>query len=651
IEKLYSQGIPNHGPTQTKSIDEILKEIEQEAGLHAQNNILPLEEQLSFSDTLTYSHSQAQDITNPSILPPLNSLQEQLSLSDTLTFSHSQAQNSTFPILQIIPILEPTKGGYSMTEEPEIVLEFYDESQALQLELNDIELILNLVESAGEPTQDSPNSLGLITDFIGILLFKIPSVDAAKPENLKDTKDIAKDNKSSDKAKIKQLKNEIKQLKQDKTLSTDEIKDLKSKLKILALQLKETKQNAKLNSEITKIEKLANEFKETQKDNWNGNKETITAEIFDSKNNKVNLAVEFVKQREGKFNIKIDPLNAKPGIYKIKTILNVNGNQFVSESQFAWGLVSVNSMKSIYKPTETAKFEIVILNATGNPVCPANVLMQIIAPNLQSTTLSSNDIVEDSCGLYTADYPTSVTGNYTINVQADTGNGIANFETYFTVLDKYDYDIIRYTPSKIDPFTEPNDFDVEIDITSFVGNNELTIRDYVPSSFNIFNTDATVETIGNQKVITWHKTPKDGFVDTLVYSYSVPLITPELYPLGKITIDQSGIPTFTEARNWFVAVDPQFLVSTDVSTIDDKWQNSNKRIVAINSTHLYSFYLDGASDLHYDSSTNGGYTWTTGADLYSPDTGISYNGMGVWYEPSTPGRTNKVIHIAAFDSG
>ena len=141
--------------------------------------------------------------------------------------------------------------------------------------------------------------------------------------------------------------------------------------------------------------------------------------------------------------------------------------------------------------------------------------MQITDPNSSSTILTSNDIYESSCGLYLTNYPTTVTGNYTINVQANTGNGIVNFATYFTVLDYYDYDIIRNTDSKIDPFNNPNDNDVEIDITSFVGDKIITIKEFVPSSFGIFNTDATVETVGDEKILTWVRTPQNGLVDTI----------------------------------------------------------------------------------------------------------------------------------------
>jgi len=75
IGQIYSEGISTHGPTQTKSLDEILREMEQEAGIYTQNSTSKIPQaQLSLSDTLSFSYFQAQII-------PSNALQAQLSLN------------------------------------------------------------------------------------------------------------------------------------------------------------------------------------------------------------------------------------------------------------------------------------------------------------------------------------------------------------------------------------------------------------------------------------------------------------------------------------------------------------------------------------------------------------------------------------------
>ncbi|WP_371504377.1 LamG-like jellyroll fold domain-containing protein, partial [Nitrosopumilus adriaticus] len=641
IGQLYSGGIASHS-TQTKSLDEILREIEIEAGLHAELTDQTLQAQLFILDSLSFSHSQAQNGSQTlQAQTTSDSLQAQLSLSDYLSTVYSQAPNSTSASLvipKITPILTPTKDTFTIAEDAEITFEFFDETEAMAQDLENLDVSLKTSETDIENAQNP----SFLDDAFGLFVLPIPEADAAK------------DDKTSMKAKIKQLQKEIKQIKKSEKVSEAELLKIKNKIQLLIDQIKDEvkeskkqKKIDKLNSVIEKLEKITNK-QQKQKDNWIDSKETITVEVYDANNNKAELDVVFEKQREGKFSIKIDPTNAKPGIYKIKSILNVDGKQYINESEFAWGLVSVNSIKSIYKPEETAELEIVVLNGTGAPVCPANIVMEITDPSLSSVILTSDDVLENSCGLYKANYPnTSLTGNYTVNIQANTGNGIVNFATYFTVLETFDYDIIRTTESKIDPFVDPNDFDVGIEIKSFVGDDEIIIREYVPSSFGVFNTDASIETIGDQKVLTWIRTPENGLLDTIEYSYSVPLITPQLYPLGQIQIEQNDSSIFTEARNWFVAVDPHFLIDASVTTNNDRWQDASKRTVAVNGSHVYTFYIDAQQDLAYSYSTNGGNTWIYGGEL--SNTADLYLGLATWYEPDTSGLTEDVIHIATYD--
>ncbi|MEM3173211.1 MAG: FixH family protein, partial [Candidatus Nitrosotenuis sp.] len=246
--------------------------------------------------------------------------------------------------------------------------------------------------------------------------------------------------------------------------------------------------------------------------------------------------------------------NNKNSLNSRKT-LKVDGQEYVLEDQFAWGLVSVNTQKSIYRPGETADLVIVVLDNGGHPVCDSNISLTVTDPNLQNTTLSSgNGITANSeCGLYDASYTTGMEGNYTIHVQAQTPNGITNFDTEFTVKSVYDYDIIRTAQSKIDPVTNPNLFNVTIDIESFVGSNPVTIKEHIPNVFDVI-TDGTVEEGNGTKTITWIR-GLDQNKTSVSYSYSIPLEFPRLYALGKVEIIQNN-QTFVEARNWYVAADP-----------------------------------------------------------------------------------------------
>jgi len=131
----------------------------------------------------------------------------------------------------------------------------------------------------------------------------------------------------------------------------------------------------------------------------------------DSSGNQISLAHEYEKIRDGKFKLKLSfDQNPNPGLYKVKTTINVNGETHIVEDEFAWGLVSLNTEKSIYRPGETAEFIIVVLDSKGHPVCDANLSMIISDPSLKNHALSSGNgiVANQECGLYDAEFVTVV---------------------------------------------------------------------------------------------------------------------------------------------------------------------------------------------------------------------------------------------------
>src|SRR6267143_206645 len=170
------------------------------------------------------------------------------------------------------------------------------------------------------------------------------------------------------------------------------------------------------------------------------------------------------------------------------------------------------------------------------------------------------------CGLYDANFTTTSEGNYTIGISAQNPSGTATFSTSFLVQSSYAFDIIRTADSKIDPVNNPNSFNVQIDIGSYVKTDSVKIQEFVPSVFNV-TTDAKVETLGDTKILTWDKDLISNKT-SIQYSYSVPLEFPRLYALGPMQITYGNNQTFTEARSWFVANDPansQFVQGTGIT--------------------------------------------------------------------------------------
>ncbi|MCV0420259.1 MAG: hypothetical protein K5804_18600, partial [Microbacterium sp.] len=459
------------------------------------------------------------------------------------------------------------------------------------------------------------------------------------------------DNKENKKVlqENKQLKKELnKELKQLKKELNTELKEIKN----IAIQMKKTEKK----SQYEKLENslaIAEQFSDisvnaTQKQTWKGLQTEIKTEFYDAKGNLIQIESEITKIRLGMFDIKVLATDmTRPGLYTLKTTLDVNGQQFISENQFTWGLVTVNSESSIYPLDETVRFDIAVLNGTGNPVCGADISMNVIDPNLSSILMTSENEVSpsSSCGLYHSYFETDVLGNHTVYVKAQTNTGTVDFTTYFLVQDYVEYDIYRNAETKIDPFNYDNEFPVHIEIESFVGTNPMTITEYVPSFFDV-KTDGMIQVVNDKKAITWTVTPNEENVASVSYAYSVPLETPQLYALGKIEVKQEGVPLFTEARNWYIAVDPEILIDSSVSTNAFDNMNSGSGSVVVNATSVYQFYIATGSDLAYRYSDDRGQTWGSEVILSAG----SYLKLDVWYDKWTLGGTGDNIHVAVIDS-
>ena len=303
-------------------------------------------------------------------------------------------------------------------------------------------------------------------------------------------------------------------------------------------------------------------------------KESIKTFVYNCKGELTDIEAEIEDMGGGTFSIKLPGKRAfRAGLYRLSVELVKEEHVYVLEDEFLWGLVSLNTRKSIYKPGETAEFIIVALDKDGRPVCNADISMTVTNPNNEKTVYRMSDgtiLPGEECGLYHANYPTEIEGNHTITVNALIGGVEVAFDTYFSVKQDYAFDIIRTAQSKIDP-TRQDRFDVKIDVESFTDADSVTIREFVPAEFDVFSTDAaSVLLEDDTKTITWNKDLIDKRT-SVSYSYAVPHIWPYLYALGPAEIDYDG-KTFTEARPWYVAVDP--ISSTyDYSTGNgtDKW--------------------------------------------------------------------------------
>ena len=183
------------------------------------------------------------------------------------------------------------------------------------------------------------------------------------------------------------------------------------------------------------------------------------------------------------------PSSFRPGKYTVE-ISGPNG--IISTQEFTWGVLAINTDKSIYLPNQTADIAMAVLDSQGEVVCNAGVTLQIIAPNGQETDLSTKDgtiIINPECKIhavtdkpdYEASYQTGGAGNYSMTLTATTSNGSYSITDGFQVRNSVPFDVQRISATRIYP---PDTYPVTIKIHAnedFKGK----IVETVPSSFQI----------------------------------------------------------------------------------------------------------------------------------------------------------------------
>lgn len=213
----------------------------------------------------------------------------------------------------------------------------------------------------------------------------------------------------------------------------------------------------------------------------------VNVEVLDVEGKKAPVAIEQTKTMTETI-IAIEPTTQfRPGKYKL-VVTNKDG--FRSEQDFRWGVLAINTNRSIYQAGQTVNLSIAVLNDKGDMVCDAKVELKIshtkedilstdngkIVTNPQCT--SHNFSLEPD---YEATYQVGEPGVYAMTLTAQTSNGTYTITDMFQVEENVAFDIERVSATRIYP---PNDYPVTFNITANQ-DFEGTITETVPEGFSI----------------------------------------------------------------------------------------------------------------------------------------------------------------------
>jgi murein DD-endopeptidase MepM/ murein hydrolase activator NlpD len=190
------------------------------------------------------------------------------------------------------------------------------------------------------------------------------------------------------------------------------------------------------------------------------------------------------------------PREFRPGRFRLK-VTTSDGQ--VSMQDFTWGVLALNPNKSIYRPQETARLSMAVLDEAGGMVCNALLTLEITDPDGKTTVVTTEDktiIVNPECQVkgyvakpdYESTYMVNGIGGYTMRLHATTKNGQYSIIDGFEVRDAVAFDVERVSNTRLFP---PVTYPMEISVTAaedFSG----TIEEVVPGHVAINKLDGVV---------------------------------------------------------------------------------------------------------------------------------------------------------------
>ncbi|MBN1156146.1 hypothetical protein JXA85_00885 [Candidatus Woesearchaeota archaeon] len=294
--------------------------------------------------------------------------------------------------------------------------------------------------------------------------------------------------------------------------------------------------------------------------------------------------IEFIDNKNFRINVP-STRSFKPGKYRLH--VEIDGK--IIEQDFTWGVLAINTHKSIYLPDEEAFIGMGVLDDEGKMVCDANVTLTVISPANEITTLSTsngNIMISDECSVYGitnlpdyyAHYNVTGVGTYIMELTAVTPNGIREIVDSFTVQKSVRFDVARNGPTRIYP-------PVKYNMNFIVKANEDysgTVREHVPSSFAITPQDNLIITeSGDEKILTWNVSFLQGEIYSLDYEFDAPDISPYFFILGTIEIG-----SWEEKRQWQIAGDVDSNPNSTIEWVQINMPVYNNQIP--NATAYYS---------------------------------------------------------------
>lgn len=417
-------------------------------------------------------------------------------------------------------------------------------------------------------------------------------------------------------------------------------------------------QNPKLSAKYQSILKnvYAQENHETQTNIYRDDQLKISANLYSTVTKKtLDIPLEINKESDTRFQITANNQDYQlvPGKYDLNVEVQKGEEKLSFKQDFTWGVLALNTNKSIFTPGEAAQISMAVLDNQGKMVCNADVILEIKDPQgniKQLTTKGGQIVVNKNCQKkefieepdFETVYQVGSPGKYEMRLTSITKNGSYTIRDSFEVKDSVSLDVERITATRIYPVLEypvkiiikantdfsgtvvervPDDFKIISSSKGLVEKEKIEQTEEQNIASNLDNKPKLVQAItfyqepgnhsissyGNYQDISWSVDLKKGEEFQIVYTYKAPEISPEFYLLGPLVFkNKLGKEVFKEARQWQIASDAISYVTSTNATGNNI--SSVSPSLSVGANHLVVFFCMTKSNKTLTLSSGTGWT-------------------------------------------
>jgi cellulose synthase/poly-beta-1,6-N-acetylglucosamine synthase-like glycosyltransferase len=317
--------------------------------------------------------------------------------------------------------------------------------------------------------------------------------------------------------------------------------------------------------------------------------QAVTARLWYKKSTVPDIHPTIKDQGRGSYSITVTPGRFfTPGNYTLETRTTRNGKTYTAYQDFSWGVLAINTRKSIYVPGETIDFGFGAVDEEGKTICDASLTLTIAIPSEKKPIVLTSDkgtiTRSGKCGASTVtntpDYQATIKAHekeetYHLRLEALTANGRHAIDDTLKIQKDVPFTIERSSyPTRIFP---PAGYPVILTVKAnqdFAG----TVTDTLPYSFEVKNisdggkSDHSSFVMPYSKTglqtVSWQTILKKGETYTFSYTIKFPPQSPEFYLAGPLEFKQNNNSVFQEARQWQIAADANVQIRQEINILD-----------------------------------------------------------------------------------